>query len=66
MARRHAHIEEAEINITPMLDVVFIMLIFFYRDHVLYQGNRRNHLQARSRAGDGAVERNHPDRDQAQ
>jgi biopolymer transport protein ExbD len=29
MARRHAHIEEAEINITPMLDVVFIMLIFF-------------------------------------
>jgi biopolymer transport protein ExbD len=29
MARRHAHIEEAEINITPMLDIVFIMLIFF-------------------------------------
>ena len=29
MARRHAHSEEAEINITPMLDVVFIMLIFF-------------------------------------
>ncbi len=29
MARRHAHTEEAEINITPMLDVVFIMLIFF-------------------------------------
>ncbi len=29
MARRHAHIEETEINITPMLDVVFIMLIFF-------------------------------------
>jgi len=29
MARRHAHTEDAEINITPMLDVVFIMLIFF-------------------------------------
>ena len=29
MARRHAHIEEADINITPMLDIVFIMLIFF-------------------------------------
>src|SRR5210317_2247012 len=29
MARRHAHTEEAEINITPMLDIVFIMLIFF-------------------------------------
>ena len=28
-SRRHAHIEDAEINITPMLDVVFIMLIFF-------------------------------------
>jgi biopolymer transport protein ExbD len=30
MARRHAtHEEETEINITPMLDIVFIMLIFF-------------------------------------
>lgn len=29
MARKHAHTEEAEINITPMLDIVFIMLIFF-------------------------------------
>ena len=29
MARRHARTEEAEINITPMLDIVFIMLIFF-------------------------------------
>jgi len=29
MARRHAQQEEAEINITPMLDIVFIMLIFF-------------------------------------
>lgn len=29
MATRHAHTEEAEINITPMLDIVFIMLIFF-------------------------------------
>ena len=29
MARRHAHMEDAEINITPMLDIVFIMLIFF-------------------------------------
>jgi len=29
VARRHAHTEEAEINITPMLDIVFIMLIFF-------------------------------------
>jgi biopolymer transport protein ExbD len=27
--RRHAGTEEAEINITPMLDIVFIMLIFF-------------------------------------
>jgi biopolymer transport protein ExbD len=27
--RRHAHNEETEINITPMLDIVFIMLIFF-------------------------------------
>ena len=29
MARRHGQAEEAEINITPMLDIVFIMLIFF-------------------------------------
>jgi len=29
MARRHARLEDAEINITPMLDIVFIMLIFF-------------------------------------
>lgn len=29
MARKHAHSDEAEINITPMLDIVFIMLIFF-------------------------------------
>ena len=29
MARRHAHTEDADINITPMLDIVFIMLIFF-------------------------------------
>jgi len=29
MARKHAKAEDAEINITPMLDIVFIMLIFF-------------------------------------
>lgn len=29
MRRRHRSEDEAEINITPMLDVVFIMLIFF-------------------------------------
>jgi len=29
MSRRHRRAEEAEINITPMLDIVFIMLIFF-------------------------------------
>jgi biopolymer transport protein ExbD len=29
MRRRHKFEEEAEINITPMLDIVFIMLIFF-------------------------------------
>ncbi|MBT8047971.1 MAG: biopolymer transporter ExbD [Xanthomonadales bacterium] len=29
MKRRHHTDEEAEINITPMLDIVFIMLIFF-------------------------------------
>lgn len=29
MARRHGKMEDAEINITPMLDIVFIMLIFF-------------------------------------
>jgi len=29
MARRHKEEEETEINITPMLDIVFIMLIFF-------------------------------------
>ena len=29
MARRHAQRDEAEINITPMLVIVFIMLIFF-------------------------------------
>ncbi len=30
MARRHASREDdTEINITPMLDIVFIMLIFF-------------------------------------
>jgi len=29
MRRKHATHEEPEINITPMLDIVFIMLIFF-------------------------------------
>ena len=29
MKRRHRAEDEAEINITPMLDIVFIMLIFF-------------------------------------
>jgi biopolymer transport protein ExbD len=29
MARKHARTDDAEINITPMLDIVFIMLIFF-------------------------------------
>ena len=29
MARKHAPTAEAGINITPMLDIVFIMLIFF-------------------------------------
>ncbi len=29
MRRRHRRAEEAEINITPRLDIVFIMLIFF-------------------------------------
>ena len=29
MTRRHARNDDAEINITPMLDIVFIMLIFF-------------------------------------
>lgn len=29
MKRRHRISDEAEINITPMLDIVFIMLIFF-------------------------------------
>ena len=29
MRRRHKASDEAEINITPMLDIVFIMLIFF-------------------------------------
>ena len=29
MPRRHAAKDEPEINITPMLDIVFIMLIFF-------------------------------------
>jgi biopolymer transport protein ExbD len=29
MARRHALRDDTEINITPMLDIVFIMLIFF-------------------------------------
>lgn len=29
MRRRHEIDDEAEINITPMLDIVFIMLIFF-------------------------------------
>jgi len=29
MRRRHAHQDEADINITPLIDVVFIMLIFF-------------------------------------
>lgn len=28
-ARKLAHADETEINITPMLDVVFIMLVFF-------------------------------------
>ena len=29
MRRRHGQEDDAEINITPMLDIVFIMLIFF-------------------------------------
>ena len=29
MRRKHRSDDEAEINITPMLDIVFIMLIFF-------------------------------------
>jgi biopolymer transport protein ExbD len=29
MRRKHKYDDEAEINITPMLDIVFIMLIFF-------------------------------------
>lgn len=29
MRRRHAHQEDADINITPLIDIVFIMLIFF-------------------------------------
>jgi len=29
VARRHAREDDTEINITPMLDIVFIMLIFF-------------------------------------
>jgi len=29
MKRRHHTADDAEINITPMLDIVFIMLIFF-------------------------------------
>ena len=29
MRRKHHYDDEAEINITPMLDIVFIMLIFF-------------------------------------
>lgn len=29
MARRHATADDPDINITPMLDIVFIMLIFF-------------------------------------
>ncbi|MDT8409146.1 MAG: biopolymer transporter ExbD [Wenzhouxiangellaceae bacterium] len=29
MRRRQRPVDEAEINITPMLDIVFIMLIFF-------------------------------------
>jgi biopolymer transport protein ExbD len=29
MRRKHKAFDEAEINITPMLDIVFIMLIFF-------------------------------------
>ena len=29
MRKRHREDDEAEINITPMLDIVFIMLIFF-------------------------------------
>ena len=29
MRKRHHEADDAEINITPMLDIVFIMLIFF-------------------------------------
>jgi biopolymer transport protein ExbD len=29
MGRRRGHFDDPEINITPMLDIVFIMLIFF-------------------------------------
>ena len=29
MARKRAHVPDSDINVTPMLDIVFIMLIFF-------------------------------------
>ena len=29
--------DDADINLTPMLDVVFIMLIFFHRDGHVHQ-----------------------------
>ena len=50
MARKHiANInvreEESEINLTPMLDVVFIMLILFGRQVLMLQGPSRAKLR---------------------
>ena len=53
--------EEAEINITPMLDIVFIMLIFLYRHHFLRKGIGSGSRPAIQRAGQGAEAlRGHP------
>ena len=39
MRRRVRVEEESEINITPLLDIVFIMLIFFIKLHILHKSN---------------------------
>ncbi len=66
MGRRHAHTEDAEINITPMLDIVFIMLIFFIVTTSFTKETGAVITKPDGRAGDFTAQWNHPDRCQAE
>ena len=52
MARKNRNQEQdnAEIDMTPMLDIVFIMLDFLYSYHLFRQGNGHRRKSAQSRA----------------